>query len=406
MEFQPSETVRQVKRTVDEFIEQEIRPLEDEYDHFLGEDAEMNIVDGTGSDYRMSQEYLDLWQDIRERSAEAGIYTMHMPERVGGGGLGALEATQVIEHIENRNPDGYHTLIWHTGTVTEILIHAHDDEYQREKYFEPIMSGEKLNAFALTEPDHGSDATHMETTAEKDGDEWVIDGQKAFASKGGVADFVIVHVRTSGEDGDVDGITTFLVDADNPGMSVDKLQRPAAGQPARQAILDFTNCRVSDRQVLGEVDEGFRQLIEWIGTGRLTIPAKAVGRAQWMLDASVDYANQRETFGNEIGSYQGVQYQLAELATQIEQVRWLYRVTASKADNDERIVKEQSMAKLMGAKLWNDAADVAVQVHGGAGFMRSLPFADQYAEARAARIYEGTDEIQKRTIAKELLKGR
>ncbi len=402
MDFESSEEVRQIQRMVDDFIEQEIEPLEEEYDHFLGEDREMGIMEGTGREYQMSEGYQDLWQEIRELSAEAGIWTMHMPERVGGGGLGVLPFVQVIEHIENRNPDGFHQLIWDTGTVTEMMLPASEDDFQREKYFEPMMRGEKLSAFALTEPGHGSDATHMETTAEKDGDEWVIDGQKAFISKGGVSDFLMVHARTSGEQGEVSGITSFLVDNDNPGVSVDKVQRPLGGQPGRQAILSFDSCRVPENQVLGAVDEGFSQLIGWIGAGRLTIPASAVGKAEWMLDQSVEYAKQRETFGTKISEYQGIQFQLAEIAADIEQVRWMTRYAAWKVDNDERAVKEQSIAKMRGGQLWNDAADVAVQVHGGAGFMRSLPFADEYKRARAGRIYEGTDEIQKRTIAKEL----
>lgn len=402
MGFGETEEVRQIRRMVDEFIEQEIEPLEDEYDRFLGEDAEFNVMEGDGRDYRMCEEYLDVWREIRERSAEAGIWTMHMPEDVGGGGLDVLPFTIIVEHIENRDPSGFHPLIWDTGTVTEMMLPAHEDEYQREQYFEPMMRGEKLSAFALSEPGHGSDATHMDTTAEKHGEEWVIDGQKAYISKGAAADFLMVHARTNGEDGDISGITSFLVETDNPGLTLDKVQRPMGGQPGRQAILDFTDCRVEDRQVLGEVDEGFEQLIGWIGAGRLTIPAMAVGRAQWMLDRSVDYAKQRETFGRSIGEYQGVGFPLADLATDVEQARLLYRHAARKVDDGERAVKEQSMAKLRGSQLWNDAADVAIQTHGGAGFMRSLPFEAEYRESRAARIYEGTDEIQKRTITREL----
>lgn len=402
MDFSKSQEVRNIERMVDQFIEQEINPLEEEYSYFLGEDAEFNIMEGSGQDYRMCEEYLDVWQKVRERSADAGIWTMHMPERVGGGGLDVLPFTMIVEHIEKRNPDGFHTLMWDTGTVTEMMIPAYDDDFQREKYFDPMMRGEKLSAFALTEPDHGSDATYMETTAEKDGDEWIINGAKAFISKGPVCDFLMLHARTSGEQGDMDGITSFLVDLDNDGVTVDKIQRPMGGQPGRQAILNFSDCRVPERQVLGEVDKGFKQLIGWIGAGRLTIPAEAVGRAQWMLDQSVDYAKQRKTFGKPIGDRQGVTFPLADLATDIEQARWLYRYAAWKVDQDKRAVKEQSMAKLRGAQLWNDAADIAIQTHGGAGFMRSLPFEAEYREARTARIYEGTDEIQKRTISREL----
>jgi len=319
---------------------------------------------------------------------------MHMPEEVGGGGLDLLPFTIVVEHIENRDPSGFHPLIWDTGSVTGTMLPAHEDEYQRETYFEPMMRGERLSAFALSEPGHGSDATQWETVAEQEGDEWRIHGQKAYISKGAACDFLMVHARTSGETGDVSGITSFLVDLNNPGVTVDRVQRPMGGQPGRQAILNFRDCRVDHRQVLGEVSEGFEQLIGWIGAGRLTIPAMAVGRAQWMLDRSIDYANQRETFGTEIGEYQGVQFPLADLATDVKQARLLYRHAAAKTDCGERAVKEQSMAKLRGSQLWNDAADVAIQTRGGAGFMRSLPFEVECREARGGRIYEGTDEIR------------
>lgn len=403
MDFEVPTEVQQINRTVDRFIEREIEPLEEEYDQFLGEDAEMNIVEGAGPDYRMSEEYLDLWAEIRQKSADAGLYTMYMPEEVGGGGLDTLPYTMVVEHINDRNPDGFHHMVLETISVTKMMLPAHEDEYQREKYFGPMMSGEKLAAFALTEPGHGSDATHMETTAEKDGDEWVIDGKKAFISNGAVCDYLMVHARTSGEPGDVEGITTFLVDSDTAGFSVDKIQRSMGEDlPGRQSILSFDGCHVPDEQVLGPVNEGFEQLIGWIAEGRLSIPARAVGRAQWMLDQASEYASERETFDTPIGHRQGISFQLADLATDIEQVKWLYRSAAWKADQGDRVVKEQAMAKLRGAQLWNRAADIAIQVYGGSGFMRSLPFEHEYRKARAARIYEGTDEIQKRSIANEL----
>jgi alkylation response protein AidB-like acyl-CoA dehydrogenase len=402
MDFSKSQEVRQIYRTIDDFIEKEITPLEQEYNHFLGDDAEMNIIDGPGGDYRMCEEYLDVWEEVRKRSAEAGIYTMHMPEDVGGGGLDILPFAMIVEHIENRDPNGFHPLIWDVGTVSKILVPAYHDEYQCETYFEPVMTGEKLSAFALTEPEHGSDATYMDTSARKSGDAWVINGQKAFVSKGEVCDFLILHARTSGDSGEVSGITSFLIDIDHDGVTVDRVQRPMGGQPGRQAILHFNDCQIPEENVLGKVGEGFTNLIEWIGDERLCLPAKAVGRAQWLLDRAIEYAKQRETFGKGISEYQGIQFPLAEAATDVEQTRWLYRYAAWKHDRGDRAVKEQSMAKLRGSRLWNEVADVALQVHGGAGFMRSLPIEGQYREARASRIYEGTDEIQKRTIAREL----
>ncbi len=402
MDFEVPTEVRQINRAVDQFIEQEIHPLEEEYDQFLGEDAEMNIVDGPGEDYMVCDDYIELWKTIRRRSSEAGFHPMDMPAEMGGGGLSTLEFVLVLEHIKNRNPDGFHHLI--VEGPSKIMLPMYEDEYQRENYFGPYVEGDKLYCFALTEPDHGSDATHMDTTASRDGDEWVINGKKAFASKGAFSDFVLVHTRTSGNDGDLEGITTFIVDRDNPGMTVEKVQRPmGATMPGRQSILSFDECRVGDNHVLGEPGEGFLEMINWIGSGRLTVPATSVGRSQWMLDATVKYAKEREVFGQDISNYQGVAFQLADAAAEIEQARWLTRYAAWKVDRGDRAVRESSIAKLKGAKMWNRVADIAVQVHGGSGFMRSLPFEKEYREARASRIYEGTDEIQKRQIAKELL---
>lgn len=403
MNFEIPDEVGMIQKTIDGFVEKEIEPLEDEHARFLGEDREMEIMEGTGTDYRMCDAYLDLWKEIRTRSAEAGIWSMHMPERVGGGGLDALSFILLVEYMENRTPSGLHRLMWDTGTCTAMMIPAYDDDYQREKYFEPMMSGEALGAFALTEPDHGSDATYMDSTAERDDDGWMINGTKAFISKGAVADYSMVFARTSGKRGDTEGITAFLVDADNPGFSVDKVQRSMGGQPGRQAIVSYTDCHVGDEQVLGEVNKGFAQLIQWIGFGRLKVPAAAVGRSQWLLDQTVEYANQRKTFGKEIARRQGIQFQIAEAATDIEQVRWLTRYAAWKYDQGSKAIKEQSMANLRGSQLWNDVADTALQVHGGAGFMRSLGIEAEYREARGSRIYEGTDEMQRRTIARKTL---
>jgi len=226
---------------------------------------------------------------------------------------------------------------------------------------------------------------------------------KVYITNGPYADFVMVFARTSGDDGDLGGITCFLVDDDNPGFEVGTIHRAMGMTPGTHAELYFNDCRVTEDQVLGEVDKGFQSAMDWIGGGRINIAAGSVGTAQFLLDMSVEYARERETFDKPIGHRQGISFQLAELATDIEQVRQLYRYAAWKMDNGERARKEESMAKLRGAKLANDAADIAMQVHGGAGFMKELPIERNYRSARVFRIFEGTDEIQKRTIARELI---
>jgi len=400
MDFTVSQEVELINSQIDEFIAQEVEPLEEEYDQFLGEDRERHIVD---DDHRRVDEYLAVREQIREKSAEAGFYTMSMPERVGGGGLSALEYTLVIEHLHNRDPRGFHHMMLDGLSVNHSILPLYEDDYQREEYFEPVMNAEKHMTFALTEPDHGSDATWMDTTAEKEGDEWVIDGTKCFISDSVEADFVMVHARTSGEDGDVDGISTFLVDRDNPGWEIGKIQRSMGTGGGEQAFNHFNECRVPESQLVGEEGTGFRTAMTWVGGGRLSIPARAVGLAEWVFEQCVDYAETRKTFGKPIGSRQFVQEMLVQMRVEIEEARWLYRYAAWKMDRGEDARWLQSAAKLRGSNVLVDAADRAIQIHGGAGYMRSLPFEGIYRDARVTRIYEGSDEIQKRTIARQFL---
>lgn len=398
--FGTPETVKILNSQIDAFIEKEIEPLEREYSQFLGEDKEAHIVD---ENHRKVDEYLEVRQTIREKSVEAGFYTMNMPERVGGGGLSAMEYCMVLEHLTNRDPDGFHELMLDGLSVNASILPLFEHEYQREKYFEPVMNAEKHMTFGLTEPDHGSDATWMDTTAKRDGDEWIINGTKCFISHSVEADFVMVHARTSGEDGDIDGISTFLVDADNPGWELGKIQRSMGTTPGSQAFNHFNDCRVPAEQMVGDEGTGFRTAMTWVGGGRLSIPARAVGISQWMFEQSVDYAETRETFGKPIGARQFIQDMLVEMRVRIEQVRWLYRYAAWRMDQGMNHRWQQSAAKLEGSKLWCDVADHAIQIHGGAGYMKSLPFEGIYRDGRVTRIYEGADEIQKRTIAKQFL---
>ena len=398
MDFsEPSEAV-QIKRALDEFIDKEVKPLEREYDQFLGEDYERHVVD---DEYWQVPEYREVLETIRKKSVEAGFYGMSMPEEVGGGGLDVLTRGIVGEHLSNRPPGFHSAILGGAGGPTPILMACTDE--QREQYLDPLMAGEITTCFALTEPAHGSDPHYMDSTAEKDGDEWVINGNKYWITNGPYADFAMVFARTSGEKGDYHGITCFLVDADTPGYGVERIHRTMGLTPGGQCELRFDDVRVGEDAVLGEVDKGFQTAMNWIGGGRINIAASSVGSAQFLLDLAVDYARDRETFGKPIGHRQGISFQLADLATDIEQVRQLYRYAAWKIDNGERARKEESMAKLRGSKLYNDAADVAMQVHGGAGFMKDLPIERDYRTARVFRIFEGTDEIQKRTIARELI---
>jgi len=403
LDFDVPDRVDSLKDEIDEFLATEIQPIEEEYSQFLGEDGHKHRVD---EDERLVDEFLAVREDIRALSLENGFYTCYMPERVGGGGLDLLEFCLLLEHLNNRDPEGFHGFIFDTHSVSRVLLPAYEDDFQREKYFEPVMNGEKKVSLAMTEPEHGSGITHMDSVGTKEDDEWVLNAEKCFVSQAPYADFMKVPVRTSGSDGDIRGITTFLVDASNPGLEVGKIQRPMGGFEEGQAYVHLNDCRVPEENVLGEKGRGLLDAaLGWVNRGRIHTAATAVGRSQWMFEESVEYAKERKSFGEPIGEKQFIKGMLAEMRIDIEKVRWLYRHAAWSFEQDDRSSRwEQSAAKYAGAQLWNDVADKALQIQGGYGWMRSSPIQGEYREARASRIYDGTDEMQKRTIANQFLR--
>jgi len=400
MNFEPSQELELIKSQIDQFIEQEIEPIEAENEDLLGEHAERNALDSNG---RVSDEYIAVHDEIIRKSAGAGFYAMQYPETVGGGGLDLLEFLLVLEHIYDRHPHGFHrNIVSGLSLPTEMQ----DDDYQREEYLQPYLNGEEMFAIAITEPDHGSDVTWMDTTAEHEGDSWILNGTKCYITDAVFADSVLVVARTSGDDGDSTGITAFIVDAENPGLELGRIHRPMGGLDEGAGALStihFNDCRVPNEQLVGEEGLGLVKALDTIGEIRLRIPARAVGRAQWMFNECVDYACDRTVFGDSLGTNQFIKGKLAELRTDIEQVRWLYRRAAWRYDRGEGQRWEQSAAKLRGGQLWNKAADIGVQIHGGAGYMRSLPFELEYRNARATRIYDGTEEVHKLNIADHFL---
>jgi alkylation response protein AidB-like acyl-CoA dehydrogenase len=403
MRFEPSQEYQLIKKQIDEFIDQEVKPLEDQYSHLLGEDGARKRADEDG---RAIPDYQNIRAKIRQKSAEVGFLTMHLPERVGGGGVDVLTYKLLIEHLYTSNPDSFRESILEgvTPTTLQGMVGCYDDEYQREKYFEPLMNAEKRTAFGLTEPDHGSDITWMDSTAEQRGDTWVLNGTKCFITGAPYADFFIIHARSSGDDGEAVGISSFFVDRDNPGIEVGKLQT-YMGQPVSEhAFIHLNDCEVPAKNMIGEEGRGFiNTAMNMVSEARLDIPAKAVGRAQWLFEQCVEYAESRNTFGEPIGNKQLVQDLLAELRVEIEQVRWLYRHAAWRIDQGEDPRWEINAAKWKGSELWSNAADTAIQIHGGAGLMSSLPFEGELRKARGMQIYDGTTQIHKTNIATNFL---
>jgi len=398
MEFaEPSEAV-QLKKAIDDFIEREVEPLERKHEEYLGADYEKHIVD---EDHYQVDEYRDIMETIRKKSVEAGYYGMTMPEDVGGGGIDVLTRSIVGEHVANRGPGFHGGIFGGAGGPTPILLEL--DEDQREKYLYPVMEGEKTTCFALTEPEHGSDPQYMNATAEKDGDEWVINANKYWISNGPYADFAMVFARTSGEDGEYDGITCFLVDRDNPGFEVERVHRTMGLTPGAQAELRFDDLRIPESRRLGEEGDGFVHALKTLNGGRITIAARGVGIARAAFEEARDYAGEREQFGQPIGEFQSIKHKLADMDTKIQAAKMLMHKAADKKIRGEDYIKDASQAKLYASEVSREVANEGIQIHGGYGYTKDFAAQRFYRDAKLNEIYEGTSEVLRNTIGDQLL---
>jgi acyl-CoA dehydrogenase len=331
---------------------------------------------------------------LQAKAREAGFFGVQTPEEYGGMGLGAVMGALIeVELGRSFVPFKF------GGDADNILFHANDE--QRAAYLLPTIQGEKISCFAITEPGAGSDARNIRTHAERDGDEWVINGEKTFITYGDVADFCMVFAVTDKERGADGGVTCFLVDRDRGWTSA---PIPTMGEWG-PATLSFQDVRVPHSAILGEEGRGFELAMRWIGKGRYLLPARALGACERLVEMAMEHAQNRETFGAPIATRQAIQWMIADSAVEIEALRWLVLTAAWQVDHDLDSRQGQSMAKLYGGVKANEIVDRMLQVHGGMGYTRELPIERWYRELRVLRIYEGTDEIQRRTIARNLLAG-
>ena len=381
MDFNFPEETRQLCDAVRKFVEREIGPLDEKI-------REKDAIP------------IELMNEARKRGVAAGFYGMFMPEDVGGGGLDLMTTVAVFEDVARGGSRLARFALGAHGGPTPILLACNDE--QREKFLLPVMRFEKTTCFALTEPDAGSDAAAIRTTAVKDGDNYILNGVKHFITNGPYADFAMVYAVTDKELGARGGVTCFLVEKGTPGFSVARIQHTMAGDEL-QAELAFEDCVVPAANILGEIGQGFLLAMQWIGHGRLLIGAMCVGLADLLLEMSTDYARQRVQFGKPIASKQAVQWMLADTATETYAARMMLYNAAWKADRGENIIKETSMVKLYATEMVNRAADRALQIHGGMGYMRELPIERIFREVRVLRIVEGTSEIQRFIISRSLL---
>ncbi|MGW0516737.1 acyl-CoA dehydrogenase family protein [Crossiella sp. NPDC003009] len=380
MDFSLNDTERDIRDWVRNFVRKELIPLEPEV---LRRE-------------RLGQPGItkDELRELQLKAKAAGFWGIQTPEAYGGMGMGAVMTALVEGEL------GYSFVPFHFGGEADNILYS-GNEAQREKYLLPTIAGDRTSCFAITEPGAGSDAKAIRTSAVKDGDEWVINGEKTFITRGNDADFVMVFAVTDKEKGANGGVTCFLVDRDM-GWKSEPIATMGEWGPA---ALVFDNVRVPEENVLGEVGQGFALAMSWIGRGRYLLPARALGACVRLVEFGLDYARTRETFGELLAERQAIQWMLADSAVEIEALRWLVLTAAWQVDAGLDSRQGQSMAKLYGGIKANEIVDRMLQIHGGMGYTKELPLERWYRELRLLRIYEGTDEIQRRTIARNLLKG-
>ncbi len=381
VDFSLTDEQRMIQQTVHSFVERELIPLEREMMQ-NEEKYPTGIEPG-------------LYHELQMKAKAMGFWGINTPEEYGGASLGAVMTGLIAIELGR-------TLVPFTfgGGADNILYEG--NEQQKQEYLIPAIEGKRRSCFALTEPGAGSDPSSIRTTAVKQGDHWVINGQKVFITNGNEADFAMVFAVTDREKPPQSGgVTCFLVDREM-GWTSRPVPTMGGWSPAE---LFFENVRVPEDHVLGEVGQGFSLGMRWIGQGRWLIASRCVGTAERLLSMAVEYARQRVTFGQPIANRQAIQWMLADSAVEIQATKWLALHAAWKADQGMDNRHEASMAKLYGSNMANRVVDRVMQVHGGMGYTREMPIERWYRDLRVTRIYEGTDEIQHFIIARNLLKG-
>lgn len=384
MHLRLSEEQKMVQKTIRRFVEKELIPLEF--------DVLKNEREGKPG---ISPEKL---RELQLKAKEFGFWGINTPAEYGGADLGQMMMAIVLMEVSK-------TFVPFTfgGSADNILYYGNEE--QKKNYLIPTINGEKKSCFAITEPGAGSDTRNIKMTAVKDGNEWVLNGEKTFITGGNEADFTMaiaitdkeLHAKTKGRE----GVTCFIVDR-AMGWKSEYIDTMGEWGPA---ALVFDNVRVPEENILGELNGGYNLGLEWIGFARWVVGARAVGMAERLLQMAIDYSKERETFGKPIADRQAIQWPIADSAVEIEAARWLVLNAAFTLDQQEDNRHLAAMAKLYGANMGNRVVDRVLQIHGGMGYTRELPIERWYREARLWRIYDGTDEIQRLIISRDLLKG-
>lgn len=342
-------------------------------------------------------------EDIVAKCKDMGLFGLGIPEDYGGLGLGMVGRAAILEEL-GKTINGFTTFIGgHVGIGTVGIV-AFGSKDQKLRYLPKMASGDWIGAFALTEPDAGSDAASLKTTAVKKGERYVLNGSKHFITNGDVAHVFTVMAKTDPKAGPR-GISSFLVEKGFPGLRVGKLEKKMGLKGSHTTGLSFEDCEVPEENLLGKEGEGFVNALKVLTNGRAGLAARNLGSCQKLLELSLAYASARVQFGRPILAQPAIRHYLAEMATEVELVRSMVYRVAWMVDQGQNVIKEAAMVKLFASEAYNRIADKALQVHGGMGYMCDMPIERYYRDARITRIYEGTSEIQKNIIARELEKG-
>ncbi len=334
--------------------------------------------------------------------ADLGFMGLVFPEEYGGAGFGEVGYCLVQEELSRACPSTALVLGGHES-IGAMAIYLAGTEEQRQEFLPELCAGDKLAAFALTEPGAGSDAAAMRTTATEDGDSWVLNGQKTFITNGGIADIYSIFARTD-EGKSVHGISTFIVDKNMPGFRAGPPEKKMGIRGSHTTDIFMENVRVPKNNLLGKRGDGFSVAMKTLDVGRLSLGAQCLGMAKEVLDLSIMHAQQREQFGGPIARLQAIQFMLADMATDVYAMESMVYRTAEAYDSGKQVTRESSIAKLFCSEAMGRVVDNAVQIHGGMGYMSEYPIERFYRDARITRIFEGTNEIQRVVIARDVLK--
>jgi len=383
MHFGLTEEQRMIVDTTRAFVETELYPHE-------------SLVERTG------HLPLELIREIQKKSMDAGLYAANMPEEVGGAGLDTLSWLLYERELGRAN----YALHWTCVARPSNILLAGTAE-QRERYLMPCIRGETWDCLAMTEPGAGSDLRGMKASARQEGGDWILNGTKHFISHADLAGFTIAFMAT-GEEATPRGpkkrITAFFVDKGTPGFTVREGYRNVSHRGYTNAVLEFDDCRVPAGNVLGEVHRGFEVANQWLGATRLQVASTCLGRARRALDHALGWAAERRQFGQQIGKFQGVSFKLADMALELKAAELLTWEAGWKFDQGSVSDADMAMAKLKATEALAMIADEAIQIHGGMGLMDELPLERIWRDARVERIWEGTSEIQRHIISRELLR--